>query len=52
MFLIKIAKSLFRKVIRFTKSVCESLSKLNILEEILMNEGWFFLAISINIPDN
>ena len=37
---------------RFTKSMYESMSNSNILDEILMKEDWFFLPISTNIPDN
>ena len=52
MFLIILANSLFRKEMRFTKSMYESLSNSNILDEILMKEDLFFLPISTNIPDN
>ena len=38
MFLIILANSLFRKEMRFTKSMYESLSNSDILDEILINE--------------
>jgi hypothetical protein len=38
-FLIILPNTLFRKVIRFTKSMCESLSSRRMLDEILISEG-------------